>query len=216
MSEKIKIKIKAKARDKNKKTNSLRKSGFVPAVLYGKGMKTESIAVNENEFKKAFSKAESQVIDLDIEGKNNQVLIYEVQTDPLSGHTLHIDFYKVSKDTEVHTEIALEFTGISPAVKDLSGVLVTNLRQLSVKALPDKLIPHIEVNLEGLLEIGSEIRVKDLKLPEGIATDLDLEQSVVAVMEPRAEEKIETEEAAIEGVTDESKEEDKKEEAETE
>lgn len=204
MSEKIKIK--AIARDKSKKISSLRKSGFVPAVLYGKGIKTENIAVNENEFKKAFLKAESQVIELDINGKNNPVLIYDTQRDSLSGHILHIDFYKVSKDTEVHTEIALEFTGISPAVRDFGGVLVINLRQLSVKALPDKLVPHIEISLDNLLAIGNEIKIKDIKLPDGITTDLDLEQGIVSIMEPRAEEKIETKETVLEEVKEEVKE----------
>ncbi len=204
MSEKIKIK--AITRDKSKKINSLRKSGFVPAILYGKGIKTENIAVNENEFKKAFLKAESQVIELDINGKNNSVLIYDTQRDSLSGHILHIDFYKVSKDTEVHTEIALEFTGISPAVRDFGGVLVINLRQLSVKALPDKLVPHIEISLDNLLAIGNEIKIKDIKLPDGITTDLDLEQGIVSIMEPRAEEKIETKETVLEVVKEEIKE----------
>lgn len=204
-----KIKIKAITRDKSKKINSLRKSGFVPAVFYGKGIKTENIAVNENEFKKAFLKAESQVIELDINGKNNPVLIYDTQRDSLSGHILHIDFYKVSKDTEVHTEIALEFTGISPAVRDFGGVLVINLRQLSVKALPDKLVPHIEISLDNLLAIGNEIKIKDIKLPEGITTDLDLEQGIVSIMEPRAEEKIEIKETVLEGVKEEVKEEEK-------
>jgi len=203
MSEKIKIK--AKARDKSKKNNFLRKSGFVPAVLYGKGIETESIAVNENEFKKAFLKAESQVIELDINGKNNPVLIYDVQRDSLSGHILHIDFYKVSKDTEVHTEIPLEFTGIPPAVKDFGGVLVINFRQLKVKALPEKLVPHIEISLDNLLAIGDEIKLKDIKLPDGIFTDLDLDHGIVSIMEPRAEEKIETKETVLEGAKEEIK-----------
>ena len=200
-----KIKIKAKTRDKSKKNNFLRKSGFVPAVLYGKGIKTESIEVNENEFKKAFLKAESQVIELDINGENNSVLIYDTQKDPLTGHILHIDFYKVSKDKKVHTEIALEFTGTSPAVKDFGGVLVINLRQLSVNSLPDKLVPHIEISLDNLLAIGDEIKIKDIKLPDGITTDLDLEQGIVSIMEPRAEEKVETKEPVLEGFKEEIK-----------
>ena len=180
------IKLSAKARtDFGKKNKELRETGLVPAVVYGgKNKETLSIALDLSEFKKVLSQAgESTIISLDLEGKSQDVLVHEVQTDPISSLPIHVDFYIVSQDKELEVAVPLVFDGVSPAVKDLGGSLVKVLHELEIRALPKNLPHDIKVDISTLTTLDGQILIKDLKLPTGVESVLALEEVVAAITE---------------------------------
>src|SRR3989338_7705498 len=101
---------------------------------------------------------------------------------------MHIDFYQLPLDKEIELSIPVESSGEAPAVKELGGILVQNLHEVNIKALPTNLIHEITVDLSGLKEMGNSILVKDLIIPSNIEILADMEQTVFTVEQPREEE----------------------------
>lgn len=191
----MELELKAQSRESvGKKLKSLRKQGIVPAVVYGSGHKPISIQIDYKEFGKIFEQAgESTLIKLKIlnpkskdEAKN--VLIHDIAKDPVSGKFIHVDFYHVRMDKAIKAEVPLIFEGEAPAVKALEGVLVKNITEVEVEALPKDLPREIKIDISGLDSFDKHIRAKDLILPSGVKIDLDPEEVIVSVMPPRAEE----------------------------
>jgi large subunit ribosomal protein L25 len=205
-----KVKLESKTRDVfGRKTNKGRREGLVPAVVYGRGIKTESLWVNTLDLERLLKKAgESTVIDLLIDGKNSRnVIIYEIQKDPVTDKFRHIDFFQVRMDEEIETEVELFFAGESPAVKEQGGVLVKSLSEITVKCLPGDLPSEIIVDISTLKTFEDHICIKDLKISPKVEIDLDPETVVALVEEPRSEaelaglsEKVEEDVTKVEGV----------------
>jgi len=200
MVEQKKYTLKAESRElAGKKVKKLRESGRIPAVIYGHGIKSESLSLDKSDFDKIYSEAGSaSLIDLEIEQKAAiKVLSKEPQLDPVTGEPQHVDFYKVRMDEKIKTEIPLEFIGESDAVTQLDGSLVTNRDNIEVECLPADLIPNIEVDITSLKSFEDSICVKDLKVPSNIEIITDPEEVIASVEEPRSEEELaELEESA--------------------
>lgn len=180
---------------KGRKTNLLRKEKIVPAVLYGHDFDSLSIEASYSDFLKVYKiAAESSLINLEIKGKNpTKCLIYKVQRHPLTDKIIHIDFYKVKAGEKITVEVEFKFVGTSPAVKDLGGTLVTPLSKVEVECLPEDLIHEIEVDISGLKEFGSAIRVSDLYVPSKVKILQDPEGIVAIIEEPKGGEEIKEE-----------------------
>lgn len=176
-----------------KKVKGLRNDGLIPVVLYGKDFKTQSLSVKKTDLEKVLSKAgTSTIVDLEIEGgDNHKILLHEPQRDAVYSKILHVDFYKVNMKVKIHTEIPLEFVGISAAVEDLEGNLITNKDALEVECLPDDLVNHIEVDISVLKTFEDIIKVEDLSIPTGIEVQDDKEEIIAQVTPPRSEEELE-------------------------
>lgn len=179
-----------------KKTQLLRKEGMIPAELYGHGFPNEHLSVSAKEFVKAWKEAgESSVVKLKIEnsekpGAELNVLIHDVQKNPLTGEVASIDFYEVRMDQKIKTSIPLQFMGEAPAVKEFNGVLIKAVQELEVEALPGDLPQHIEVELNKLTQIGENIHVKDLAISDKIRVFIDPEAVVATVTEQAKEEEV--------------------------
>lgn len=188
-----KVILKAEKREiKGRKVKNLRLKGIIPAVLYGKDFENIVLALDEKEFNKVYTKAgSSTIVDLEIGDDTHKILIHEPQMDAVTDKYIHVDLYKVNMKQEIHTEIPLEFVGVSPAVADLEGNLITNKDALEVKCLPDKLVSNIEVNISVLKTFDDIIKVGDLTIPEGIEIQADAEEIVAQVTPPRSEEELE-------------------------
>ncbi|AKM82557.1 MAG: 50S ribosomal protein L25, large subunit ribosomal protein L25 [Berkelbacteria bacterium GW2011_GWE1_39_12] len=189
-----KVILKAEKREVlGKKVQSLRNNGLVPVVLYGKDFDNLSLSVAKNEFEKILEKAgTSTIVDLEVDGEgNHKILLHEPQYDAVTGQILHADFYKVNMKEKIHTEIPLEFVGVSAAVADLEGNLIINKDALEVECLPDALVNRIEVDITALKTFEDSIKISDLNIPEGIEISADPEEVVVLVTAPRSEEELE-------------------------
>ena len=104
---------------------ALRKSGFIPAVLYGKNQESIPLQVSVKDFKKAFELAgESTLIFINVDGQAYPTIIHDMSRDVISDSILHVDFYKVRLDEKIKAKVAVVFQGESPAVKDLGGIFV--------------------------------------------------------------------------------------------
>lgn len=182
----------------------------MPAVLYGRGKKPMSLEVSAKEFEKVYHETgESTLVDLVIAGgEGRKVLIHDVAKHFMKAEPIHVDFYEVDLTRKIHAKIPLHFVGTSQAVKELGGVLLRNLNELEIEALPTDLPPFIEVNIEGLRAFDDLIRVSDLKVSDKIKVLSRPEEVVVFVQAPRTEEELaelekptaEVEKAAIEGM----------------
>ena len=182
------ISLKAKIRkEMGRKTNDLRASDRIPAVVYGHKVKNILLDIDYKEFQNVLRKAgESSLIELDVEGEKEKksVLVHEIQKNPVTDQFIHVDFFQASLTEEVEVEVPLDFEGTSVAVKDLGGTLVKNISELKVKALAKDLPHEILVSIEALNTLEDHILVKDLVLPKGVRAMAKPDEIVVSVSEP--------------------------------
>lgn len=185
------ISIEAKNRTAGENLEKLRKSGLIPAVFYGKKEKSTPISVSLNDFIKVWKQAgESSVVSVKVGGETLEALVHEVDLDPVTDVPRHADFYVFEKGQKITVEVPIEFTGVSPAVKDLGGVLIKVCRALKVEAEPKNLPHEIKVDISPLVNFGNQIVAKDVALPAGVALAQG-EVEVVALVTEAKEEVIE-------------------------
>jgi len=183
--------LSAALRDPKKNPRQLIREGFIPAVVYGPGFATKTIQIEEKEFSKVFKDAgTSQVISLDLQGTPVPTLIHDMQRHSLSERIVHLDFYHITKGHEVQARIVLSFVGVSGGVKDLGGTLVTNVHEIEVQGLPEKLPASIEVDISSLREFGDEILLKDIALPQGVKVRAAPELVVASLFAPARQEEV--------------------------
>src|SRR3989344_1706107 len=171
-----------------RKTKALRKRGLLPAVLYGPKKEPLSLELDLKSFEKIYKDTgESSLISLQIEENNKekpQVLIHDIQRDPLSDKILHVDFYQVPLTKEIEAKVHLVFEGECPAAKELGGTLVKNIAEIEVKSLPQNLPKEIKVDISQLKTFEDHIFISDLKLPAGVKILKDPREIVVLVTPP--------------------------------
>ncbi|MBU0975651.1 MAG: 50S ribosomal protein L25 [Patescibacteria group bacterium] len=210
------MKIKVQRREeKRKRTDSLRREGILPGVVYGPKRKSTDVTVNAQEFRKVLNDSGySKLVDFEIEGEGKSVraLIREVQYNPVSDDEIHVAFYELDMAKPVTADVPVETTGESTAVKNKLGFLVIPFKTLEVRCLPDKLPEKFIVDVSELNEIGDNFAVEHLDLPEGVELAADISESAtLAYIAPPQKEIVEEEK---EVVTEEEEAEEGKEEEE--
>lgn len=169
----------------------LRRDGYLPAVLYGKGQESLSLQVPVKDFGKVFKEAgESTLVYVNVDGKIYPTIIHDVSRDSLTDDILHADFYKVRLDEKIKTNVSVVFIGESPAVKDSGGIFVRNVNELEVEALPQDLPHEITVDISPLKNFGDQILVKDIDLGANVKVEADADTIVATVQEPMSEEEL--------------------------
>ncbi|MCH7756694.1 50S ribosomal protein L25 [Patescibacteria group bacterium] len=185
---------------------SLRDEGFMPAVIYGRKEKTASIKISQHDFKKVFKMAgESSIVSIKGLGDEKQVLIHDVDFDPVTSEPRHVDFYTVEKDKKISVKVPLEFTHEAPAVKELGGILVKTLHELEIEVLPKDLPHSIEVDISSIKDFETSLYVRDIALPEGVVTLVSPNEAVASVAEAKEEIEEEKPAADIESIEVEAK-----------
>ena len=181
----------------------LRRSGQVPAIVYGGDLAPVSIQLSHNDVLLA-SEHEwfySSILDLSLNGDVQKVLLRDLQRHPYKQQILHLDFQRVTADEKLRTSVPLNFINeeISPAGK-LSDVLVSHeLREVTVECLPANLPGSIDVDLAALT-LGDTLYLSDIQLPEGVeipqlALGKDHDDAIVTARPAR----VEVEEESAEG-----------------
>lgn len=181
-------------RSKADKLALIRSNGMIPAVVYGVRVENTMISVSSIDFEKILKVAgESSTILLEItdaekkESTKVDVLIHDMQKDPIRGFPTHVDFLAIDMSKPVVVTIPVEFIGIAPAEKDNLGILVKTLYEVEIEALPKNLPHNISVELSSLVALDDQIHVKDIVLPKDVTMITDLEE-VVALIAPIKEE----------------------------
>lgn len=205
-----------------KKVKKLRKEGLIPANVFGKKIKSQSLSLDKRLFEKVFEEAgETGIVNLAIEGEKetHPVMVQNIQKNPVTDEILHADLRQVILTEKVIAKIPVEMTGKAPAAEQKLGILVQNISEVEVEALPLDLPEKFVVDVAKLAEVGDEILVKDLTIDKSkIELKVD-ENQVVVKIEPLAKEEVvapppaeEVEAEAVEGAKGEEKPEEKAEE----
>ncbi len=183
--------INASKRNSDVKIAALRKAGSIPAVFYGAGQKTTSITIPNVEFKKVWREAgESSAVKVGMETGDIDVLIHEVQVDPVTDEPIHVDFLAIDMKKKIKVKVPLVFEGISAAVKSGIGNLVKVLHEIEIEALPGDLPKSLFVDISKLETLDNNIAVSDIRLPAGvvaITSGSEIVASVVAQVEEKEE-----------------------------
>lgn len=219
-----KIEIKAEKRGVvGKSLYGLRERGVLPAVIYGYDLASTPIQVDSKEFEKVYRQVgESSLVYVNLDGQVLPGIIHEAVRDAITDKFIHADFYKVNLKEKITAEVQLVFTGESPAIKELGGILVKNINEIEVEALPQDLPHEIEVDISALQVLNSHLLIKDLKLPSGVELkNKEKTGEIVAlIQEPISEAELEKQlavtEAGVEEVEVIKKEEKLEEETSTE
>jgi large subunit ribosomal protein L25 len=169
---------------------ALRRSGKIPAVLYGH--KSENIALEvdpKDIFKILHSQSgENTLFALNVPGRDKvNCLIKEYQLEPISHDLLHADFFEVAMDETLEVDVPLVTRGEAYGVKTEGGLIDIVHRELRVECLPGDIPEHIEVDVTDM-KIGDQLRVRDLRVSEKIKLLDDEDEVVIAVEHPREEE----------------------------
>ena len=182
-----------------KKVAQLRRKGFLPAHIYGKGLESRSVQVKTEEMERTLKVATAnEVIDIKItdEGEVRPMVIHKVQRHPLNSNPLHLDFYQVSLMEKMRADVPLIVVGQSEALITFGGVLVHAIEALHIEALPLDIPTHIEVDITPLNELEMSVHVRDLPIPSNVTVLNDPDVVVVKVAAPRIAEEIEAEATA--------------------
>ncbi|MFN3967000.1 MAG: 50S ribosomal protein L25, partial [Endomicrobiia bacterium] len=181
------------------KIKDFRKSGMIPAVVYGAGEENVLLFVNEKDIVKILHKGlgVNVLIKLKYDNTAKSVLIKEIQRDIVYGNLLHIDFQVVSLKKEIEVEVPIQIVGEAPGVKNQGGILEHILRTVRIKCLPTEIPKTIEVDVSSL-NIGDNILVKDLKIPGKIEIISDKNSIVVHVVSPTKVEEVTPAEGLVE------------------
>ena len=181
------------AREAQGKANKrLRREGFVPGVVYGKGEESTNVQVEVKTFETLYRAAgKTSVVKFRLPGASRATsgFIKSVQRHPLSRQAIHVDYYLVNLKVEMEVDIPLVFTGEAPAVEATGGTLLHNISSIHVKALPTDIPHEITVDVSVLKSLDVAIHVSDLNLNRDLVTVMtDGETLVATVVPPRVEE----------------------------
>ena len=164
---------------------SLRRSGSVPAVIYGHHREPQAVTIATRELERLLEHiaAGSTVIELDIAGKPSRTLIREIQRHPMKRQILHVDFQELVAGEKVTVQVPLVFVGTPAGVKE-GGILDQILHEVEIEVDPAQMPNHLDVDVSELI-IGHSLHVSDLKLPEGVTILEDPESTLCVVSAPR-------------------------------
>ncbi len=185
-----KVVLKASKRDvSGKHVKALRRTGQLPAVIYGRHTEPINIALEAHNAGLVLSKVgSSSLVTIDVDGKEYPALVREKQRDYIKNKLIHVDFLAVSLTEKIRAEVRIELTGVSPAVKDLNAVLVTGLHTLSVECLPTDLPDRFVVDISSLAQVGDGIHVRDISVEDKIRVLDDPDEMVVVATFAKIEE----------------------------
>ncbi len=184
-------KLIAKKRNLEGSSNArrLRKTGALPAVIFGADKEPVSVEINAHDFEQILhhSASESILIEIEVEGEGNtRVLVKDVQHHPVSTDLLHVDLMRVTAGKAINVEIQLELVGEAEGVKT-GGSVDHVMHSISVECLPKDLVEKIEIDISEM-EIGDALCVSDLGLGAKFKALVDETAIVATIAAPRAEE----------------------------
>ena len=181
----------------------LRSIGQIPAIVYGKATESLSISVNPKEIVSILhsESGRNTVFKLEISEKHLDVLIRDLQIDPIQGNLLHADFQTISMDEKRIFSVPIETVGEAEGVKE-GGIVDIIMREIEVECLPKDVPDHIPIAIANL-NIGDTFRVSDLQIEtEDLIIESDLNLVVVTVVPPKVEVEPEAEEDLEDDLTD--------------
>ena len=201
--EKIELQATVRKSVGNGPARVLRRAGQIPAVLYGRKIEPVLLSVNTKDLEQILKKGSFGQFILTLVIQNGKkmtkpAIIKELQTHPVSGNLIHIDFYEVDMKRQIKVMVPVVTTGKSVGIEE-GGLLNIVRRELEVFCLPGDIPETIEIDISEL-GIGDSIHLEDLPLGENVEVVTDVNFTVVTVLSPKVEEEVvEEEEEELEG-----------------
>ena len=182
----------------------LRRSGMIPAILYGGGRDPIPLSLEEHRIGKQIENEAfaSHILTVEVDGDESQAVLKSVHRDPATERVIHLDFQRISASSEIHLRVPLHFVNEEGCPGKRAGGIVTHLLvEVEVGCLPRDLPEYIEVDMAAL-DVGDSVHLSELALPEGVrlmtlAHNPDNDQPVVSVQHPQ---KMEEETAEGDGI----------------
>ena len=181
---------------------ALRREGRIPAVLYGPKTDSMMLSIDFKEFEQIVRKANVGSVLLNLQIQNGETLtrpamIKELQTNPVSGAFLHIDFYEIDMQRKINVSVPVVTRGKSAGVEE-GGLLQIVRREIELFCLPTAIPESIEVDISDLT-IGDSIHIREIALPGDVELPEDIDFTVITVLAPKVEEEVVEEEELEEG-----------------
>ncbi len=184
-----------------KANRRLAAEGLIPAVLYGPARDTVSLSLVRHDFELFMQHQAGNpgLVELNITGVSEPVnaMIKQIQMNPVKGRVMHVDFLAIRMDRPVQTAVTLHFVGDAPGVKE-GGVMLHEVREVNVEALPSDLPDFLEVDMSDL-KMGSTMTIGEIVTPAGVTILDDPDGVICSVTTPRVEP---TEEEAAEAMAE--------------
>jgi large subunit ribosomal protein L25 len=190
----MKIAIKAETRkvQGTGASRRLRRVEKVPGIVYGGGKDATVIELDHNEIyhKLKLEAFHASILEMELDGNNEQVLLRDVQMHAWKQNVLHVDFQRIAADKKIQMKVPLHFVNadIAPGVKISGGIVSHIINELNISCLPKDLPEFIEVDLKDLAA-GHSLHLSNLKMPAGVesvALHRGDDQSVATIIIPRA------------------------------
>ena len=164
----------------------------VPAIVYHSGIEAIPLSVDKISLNKALRTGQ-MIFEVNVENKDQFVLVKEIQYHPVTDEIIHIDFQKVKENEKISLEVAVRSSGEAQGVK-LGGLLVQMLNSVTIKCKPAEIPEFLEIDVTDM-EMNTNLFVKDITLPTDVEMLTAEDIAVVSVQEPKQE----TEEEVVEG-----------------
>ncbi|MBD2679167.1 MULTISPECIES: 50S ribosomal protein L25/general stress protein Ctc [Nostoc] len=196
------ITVECQKRPEGSKPKALRRSGEIPANLYGhKGTESISLTINAKTVERLLKRASvnNTLIDLNITDVpwRGKALIRELQVHPAKGTPYHLSFFAVAGHGDTNVEVRLRYVGEPVGVKQEGGVLDTVVTELQVSCAPENIPEFIEIDVSNL-KIGDNLHISDISFPDGVTPLAESERVLVSVLPPQINAAAEEEsEAAV-------------------
>ncbi|OLN24297.1 50S ribosomal protein L25/general stress protein Ctc [Domibacillus antri] len=162
----------------------IRTAGSFPAVIYGKDVESEPVAVEESQFIKVIREVgRNGMITLQVEDHKHDVILQEYQQDPIKGHIVHADFLAVDQSSEITAQVRVDLEGEAVGSKE-GGVIQQPLYELNVTAKVSEFPENIPVNISELA-IGDSISVGDIRNKFDFVIEHEDDETIVSVLPPQ-------------------------------
>jgi large subunit ribosomal protein L25 len=169
-----------------KQVRRLRREGVIPANIFGRGQDSRAVEMEAIDLKRLLAKqAGTRIVQLQLDGTQEAVLIRHVQHDPRTGAVQHVDFLHVDMREKIRARVPVRLTGEAPAVKQLGGVLLHVSDTVEVECLPSDLPERLELDVGGLENLDDTLYVRDLSAPAGVVILADADETVAKVTASR-------------------------------
>lgn len=146
-------------------SNSERKNGLIPAVMYG-GKDVKHFCVSTAAVKHIVYTPDFKIAEISLGGEKVRAILKQVQFHPVTDQILHIDFLRLREKTPIRVEVPLRFKGTSPGVK-VGGKLIQQVRKVKIKTTPEALVDELNADISSL-DLGQSLRVRDIIVPQGV------------------------------------------------
>lgn len=215
------IQIKAEKRENTGKgpARQLRRKGKIPAVLYGPDVSGVSLVMERKDVNRILKEGENVIFKVNYDGESWDVMIKELQSDPVTDELYHVDLIQVAMDKPIRVYVPIHHVGEPVGVKSEGGIADWMTREVEIECLPKDIPEEIVIDISSL-HVNQSLRVEDLVPPEGVKIVTNPETVLLVIEAPVEEAAVAAEEEISEEeepeVISKAKEEEEKKEAESE